>query len=440
MTVTSTPGARSIPSVAPDRLPRLLPPDPSVSPDLDAHLARLGASPFGQSWLTPETLIEAVRRSGLRGRGGAGFPTARKLTAVAAGRKPIVVANGCEGEPASAKDRTLLATSPHLVLDGAVLAAWAVGATEIVLCLDRSATVTPRLLLTALAERHAHHVDPVPIRVDTPPSRYVAGEESALVHWLNGGEAKPTFTPPRPFERGVRGRPTLIQNVETLAHLALIARFGDLWYRALGTADEPGSVLVTLSGAVGRPGVVEAALGTPLDALLQAADRHQPPDRPTPLLVGGYFGRWVPAPEVSRLTMANQSLARVGASIGAGVVAALPSDACGLVETARVVRWLASETAGQCGPCVFGLAAIAGGLDDLVWGRHAQRTLADLHRWLTQVRNRGACHHPDGAARLVESALHTFDAEIAAHAQRGGCPALHRSPVLPIPNHPAGWR
>jgi NADH:ubiquinone oxidoreductase subunit F (NADH-binding) len=440
MTITSLSDAGSAPPVPPDRLPRLLPPDPSARPDLEAHVSRLGGSPLGQSWLTRQTLIEAVRRSGLRGRGGAGFPTAVKLAAVAAGRKPVVVANGCEGEPASAKDRTLLAASPHLVLDGAVLAAWAVGATEVILCLDRQATATHRHVLTALAERQARHLDPVPIRVETPPSRYIAGEESALVHWLNGGEAKPTFTPPRPFERGVGGRPTLIQNVETLAHLALIARFGDRWFQALGTADEPGSLLVTLSGAFGRPGVLESALGTPLDVLLRAAEQHQPAAQPTPLLVGGYFGRWLPAPAVSWLAMANQSLATVGASIGAGVVVVLPADACGLVETARVVRWLASETAGQCGPCVFGLAAIAGGLEDLVWGRHAQRTLADLRRWLTQVRGRGACHHPDGAARLVESCLDTFEAEIVAHAHHGGCPALNLPPVLPIPNHPEQWR
>jgi NADH:ubiquinone oxidoreductase subunit F (NADH-binding) len=381
-----------------------------------------------------------VRRSGLRGRGGAAFPTATKLAAVAARKKPVVVANGCEGEPASAKDRTLLATSPHLALDGAVLAAWAVGATEIILCLDRLATATRQIVLSALAERRAHLLDPFPIRVETPPSRYIAGEESALVHWLNGGEAKPTFTPPRPFERGVGGRPTLIQNVETLAHLALIARFGDGWFRALGTADEPGSLLITVSGAVGRPGVVEAALGTSVHEVLAAADRDDSADRPNPLLVGGYFGRWVPGPAVSGLAIANASLAAVGASVGAGVVVALPEDACGLVETARVVRWLASETAGQCGPCVFGLAAIAGGLDDLVWGRHAQRALTDLQRWLSAVKGRGACHHPDGAARLVESGLHTFAAEIGAHAHHGGCPAVNRPAVLPIPTATGEWR
>jgi NADH:ubiquinone oxidoreductase subunit F (NADH-binding) len=192
---------------------------------------------------------------------------------------------------------------------------------------------------------------------------------------------------------------------------------------------------------------MEAAFGTPIDRILASADG--PPNTPGPpqtthssgpLLVGGYFGRWVPAAAVADLRLANQSLASIGASVGAGALVALPGDACGLVETARVVGWLAGETAGQCGPCVFGLASIAAGLDNLVWGRQAQRTLADLGRWLTQVKGRGACHHPDGTARLVESCLDVFAAEIAAHSRQGGCPAVNRAPVLPIPTMSEGWR
>jgi NADH:ubiquinone oxidoreductase subunit F (NADH-binding) len=406
-------------------------------------LARLGPSPLGRARWNPQDLINTVQRSGLRGRGGASFSTATKLAAVAAGKRPVVVANGSEGEPASAKDRTLLAASAHLVLDGASLAAWAVGATEIIVCVDRQAPATRQAVLAALAERQSqqqsHHLDPIRIRVETPPGRYVAGEESALVHWLNGGDAKPTFTPPRPFQRGVGGRPTLIQNVETLAHLALIARFGDAWFRTLGTTEEPGSLLLTVTGAATRPGVLEAAVGTPLVDVLRAAG-HPEANEPGPVLMGGYFGRWIPGFAVPRLTVDNRSLNSAGASLGAGVVAALPADACGLVETARVVRWLASESAGQCGPCVFGLAAIAGGLEDLVRGRNAQRAHADLRRWLTLVQGRGACRHPDGVARLVESCLDTFAAEIAAHARQGGCPAVNRPPVLPVPNPSTGWR
>ena len=191
-------------------------------------------------------LIEEVERSGLRGRGGADFPTARKLRAVAERRRtgPVIV-NGSETEPASAKDRLLLARLPHLVLDGAVLAAGAVGAGKVIVKVGENAIDAVSALEGAVSVRER---DPVPIEIVSAPEGYVAGEESAVVHYLNGGAQLPTFVPPRPFERGYRGRPTLIQNPETLAQLALVARFGSRWYRELGTVADPGSALVTITG------------------------------------------------------------------------------------------------------------------------------------------------------------------------------------------------
>src|SRR5205814_451435 len=177
-----------------------------------------------------------------------------KMRAVAMRPGPrIVVANGAEGEPASRKDGLLMARAPHLVLDGAVLAAQLVGAAEAIVCVKGSAERAVAAVLTAVQERVDSNLDGgVVIAVREISSDYVAGEESALVHLLNGGEAKPTFIPPRPFEAGVAGRPTLLQNVETLAHVALIARFGAPWFREVGTPDDPGSILITMSGAVSR--------------------------------------------------------------------------------------------------------------------------------------------------------------------------------------------
>ena len=197
----------------PRSLARLFPSGDGLT--LAAHLAHYGPLPEGGP-----AVIDATEQSGLRGRGGAGFPTAVKLAAVARGRgRAVVVANGTEGEPASAKDKALLGHAPHLVLDGATVAAQTVGAREIVLCVERNRTATHAAVAAAIAERRAAGLEPVPVRLEAAPDRYVAGEESALVHWLNGGEAKPTFVPPRPFEKGVGGRPTLVDNVETLAHL-----------------------------------------------------------------------------------------------------------------------------------------------------------------------------------------------------------------------------
>ncbi|HEX3425418.1 MAG TPA: NADH-ubiquinone oxidoreductase-F iron-sulfur binding region domain-containing protein [Acidimicrobiales bacterium] len=413
---TSTEGRPTL-AARPASLPRLLPPA-SATLNLAGHLARYGNLPP-----VAPGLIAVVERSGLRGRGGAGFPTARKLAAVTAethGRpgRAVVVANGAEGEPASGKDRTLLALSPHLVLDGVAVAVAALGATEAFVCVDEGARAAQRALAAALAER----TDAVAVRLVTVPSRYVAGEETALVNWLNGGAAKPTFVPPRPFQRGVHGRPTLIDNVETLAHLALIARYGDDWFRSVGSDAVAGSMLVTVSGAVPRPGVLEAAPGTGLGELVAAAGG--PSEALSAVLLGGCFGTWM---EPTAAWGRNLDL-----TVGAGIVVAFPASACGLAEVARLARWLAGQSAGQCGPCVNGLPAIADGVDALMRGRASAEVVANLKRRLALVPGRGACHLPDGATRVVASGLNLFSAEIQAHAA-GRCTATRRGPVLPFP-------
>jgi len=392
-------------------LPRLLAGlRPGSGPlDLDTHLAVHGRPP------SPRGLIELVSESGLRGRGGAGFPAGRKLDAVAsARRRPIVVANGAEGEPVSFKDKMLLHRAPHLVLEGTALAAAAIGAREAIVTVDGAAREEIETVSWALDQRRARRADRgVRMRLALAPSGFVTGEETALVNVLEGGPAKPRFTPPRPFERGVRGAPTLVQNVETLAHMALIARHGPEWFRALGTPDEPGSALFTVSGAIARPGVYEAALGTPLATVLEQAGDVR--GTPGAFLLGGYFGSWVD-PETARgLPLLDSELAAVGASLGAGAIVVLPAAACGLDQTARVARYLADESAGQCGPCVRGIDAVAGALEALADGLGDSR--AQTARWLEQIRGRGACRHPDGAVRFAESALTVFREEVHLHLQ-----------------------
>jgi NADH:ubiquinone oxidoreductase subunit F (NADH-binding) len=243
---------------------------------LREHLAVHGGIPAGHGRRRKRRdaagLIESVERAGLRGRGGGAFPTAVKMRAIAtARRRGIVVANGSEGEPASLKDRLLLEALPHLVLDGGALAAAAVGAGELIVCVPQSASTARNNLTRALRERERERYDAVTIRVALVPNHYLAGQESALVSHLNGGPGVPTLTPPMSFERGVQRRPTLINNVETLAHIALIARHGSAWFRELGTTGQQGSTLLTLSGAVALPGVYEIEHGTALTDLLDAA-------------------------------------------------------------------------------------------------------------------------------------------------------------------------
>ena len=368
-------------------------------------------------------LIDTIERSGLRGRGGADFPTATKLRAVAAGRRvSAVVVNGSETEPASAKDRLLLGRLPHLVLDGAMLAAELVGAPEVIVKVGESAAGSLQALEGAIALRPG---DPAEVRLVAAPEGYVAGEESAVIHYLNGGPELPLFVPPRPYERGYRRRPTLVQNPETLAQIALVARFGERWYRELGTQADPGSVLVTISGAVAAPGVYEMAFGTPMADLLAAAGGAT--ERMRALLVGGYFGTWVDASQMMGLQLSREELRSVGCSLGSGVLIVLGESSCGLHESARVIDYLAEQSARQCGPCTYGLRAVADGLAALADGRR-DGDRERLVRWASEIRGRGACHHPDGAVRFVLSALSIFTDEIERH-RREPC----RAPSAGLP-------
>jgi len=400
-------------------LPRLL---PRVPENLQTHLARFGPTPYRGK---VGALIADVEAAGLTGRGGAAFPVHRKLGVVARARgaRKVVVANGAESEPASRKDELLLRLAPNLVLDGLQLAAETVGATEAHLYLHGAARPE---ILRALAERAARGLDGRQVTVTQAPPRFLAGQETALVNRLGGGPALPTFQPPRVSERGLGGAPTLVQNVETLAHIALIARYGPRWFRAAGTDAEPGSMLATVYRPDMKTQVVETEIGTPLrDLLGDGADIQA-------WLIGGYHGTWLPMPDAAGTTLDNATLRRFGAAVGAGVLVALPTDRCGLTEAARVAGYLAAESAGQCGPCLNGLPRIAAGLAELAGAGHRRQTRADLERWAGLVTGRGACNHPDGTVRFVRSALTVFAPEITRHA-RGQCSATNRQPFLPLP-------
>ncbi|MCS7481166.1 NADH-ubiquinone oxidoreductase-F iron-sulfur binding region domain-containing protein [Umezawaea endophytica] len=316
------------------------------------------------------TLINEVLASGLRGRGGGGFPTGRKLQAVT-GRKRVVVANGCEGEPDSLKDRVLLRRSPHLVFDGIQAARHAIGATDAVLCVHEGSPLVAALRPTAAARG---------VRVVEVPRRYVASEESALVNFLAGGAAKPTVSPPRPTERGV-----LVDNVETLAHLAVVARIGAEAFRARETT------LVTTP-----TGVHEVPVTTRLADLVTG-----------PVLAGGYGGVW----------LADAGGLTVGEAPGVAVFRS-PRE-CGVRDTAAILAYLAAESARQCGPCMFGLPAIAADFAALADG--VPGALDRLRRRLPVVTGRGACAHPDGAVRMAASALAVFADDVTAHATGAGC-------------------
>jgi NADH:ubiquinone oxidoreductase subunit F (NADH-binding) len=386
---------------------------------LSDHLARYGPVPRGRG---AHEAIRLIEEAGLTGRGGGAFPTARKMRSVAeAGRGAVVVVNAGEGEPLSGKDRLLLTVAPHLVLDGAVLAAYAVGARKVILCAHGDSA---GVIEAAVAEREPREG----LQVRRLPGRYVAGEETALVSWLNGGQAKPAFTPPRPYERGVDGRPTLVANAETYAHIALILRHGPEWFRACGTPDAPGTALFTVSGAVRVPGVVEAPLGTTVADLLRMAGGPAEPLQA--VLTGGYGGTWLPMRQ-ARTPTDPRAFTEAGAALGPGIIVALPSRACGLAESARILHWLAGQTAGQCGPCAFGLPAIARDFAAIAGCRAGPALHGRLRERMGVITGRGACRHPDGAVRFAASALRVFGPHLNAHEGREGCPAARLPSALP---------
>ena len=395
--------------------------------NLEQHIAVHGPPAYrGHS----RVLVAEIHEAGLTGRGGAAFPVHRKMAAVLAARgRPVVVANGAEGEPAAHKDKTLLTVDPHLVLDGLQLAAEAVHAHTAYLYLHRDARLARRID-EALAQRRATGIDRIATRVVYAPPRFIAGQESALVNRIEGGPAVPRYSPRLVAECGIGGAPTLVQNVETLAHVALVARYGAAWFRHAGTPREPGTMLATVHTSDGQARVVETVPGAAIHRLLDLAGKPA-----QAVLVGGYHGVWLDHTRASGLPLSNAALATEGAAIGAGVLAALPPDRCGVRETARVLRYLASESAGQCGPCLNGLPRIAEAWAVLAGPGPHPRLRTDLDRWAGLLDRRGACHHPDGSTRFARSALRVFADELRRHEQ-GVCTGTNAAPFLPLPATP----
>ncbi|WP_233601132.1 MULTISPECIES: NADH-quinone oxidoreductase subunit NuoF family protein [Micromonospora] len=392
--------------------------------DLRMHLAVHGE-------LRPLDLITALDLAeliNLRGRGGAGFPFARKLDAVArsAQRRELpvtVVVNGTEGEPASWKDKVLLTRAPHLVLDGAALAAHALDAESIVIGVADDGVATGSVL-AAVAERRM----PAPTRLVTMPHRFISGESGALIRGINGDVPIPPGRKGRASDAGVGGRPTLLSNAETYAQLAVAARLGPYAFGEVGTADEPGTVLLTVGGSARRPAVLEVPAGVPLRDVLDGCAAPVGPG----VLLGGFHGTWIGPAAAADAVVSRAGLAAVGGTLGAGIVLPLGDGTCPLGEARRVLRYLAGQSAGQCGPCQLGLPDLARAISTIIDGSGGAAALDQVRGAAGGVRGRGACSHPDGTARFALSAIDTFTADIAAHLARGGCGDPVRG-VLPLP-------
>ncbi|QYF74272.1 NADH-ubiquinone oxidoreductase-F iron-sulfur binding region domain-containing protein [Cryobacterium sp. PAMC25264] len=416
-------------------------------PDHARHLIEFGVLPSAPA---SGTLLATLRAAGLEGRGGAGFPAWRKLAAIpersATGRlgsrRPVVIGNAAEGEPLSVKDATLLGTAPHLVIDGLLTVAAAVNAAEVYL-------YAPAALLPTVAYALAERTDAGGVAVRACAESFISGEASAVVNALAGRPALPADRNIRLTTSGLGKRPTLLHNIETLAHIALIVRFGADWFRSLGTETDPGTRLVTVSrglwaagvaagvsagatggGPAGASGaaparatatVLEVIGGSRIDELLRFGGID--PASLQAVLVGGYHGAWLPDSAL-HTGLDRVSLAPFGASPGAGILLVLETGRCPLTLSASIVDYLAGQSARQCGPCVNGLPAMAAVLGRLAAGERHPGLPGEVARLAALVTGRGSCHHPDGTARFVLSTLTVFAADVDAHLH-GTCVKVH---------------
>ncbi|MDJ0340169.1 NADH-ubiquinone oxidoreductase-F iron-sulfur binding region domain-containing protein [Streptomyces sp. H10-C2] len=403
--------------------------------DRVAHLSVHGPLPS----LSESLLTALAGQIDLRGRGGAAFPFARKLRAVAdaarrRGDRTCVVVNGCEGEPACRKDAVLLARAPHLVLDGALLAVDALDARQLVIGVTQESV--ERSVREALAERGLgeRRGRPLRARVVRLPERFVSGEASALIRAADGGPPLPPGRRTHASDAGVGGLPTLLSNTETFAQLAVAARLGAGRFAATGIAAEPGTVLLTVSGSVPAPALVETPTGVPLSYVLQLCGAGVGQG----VLVGGYHGGWMDPVAASLAAVSRESMTAHSATLGAGAMLPLAPGTCPLGETLRVAQWLAAESSGQCGPCRLGLPALAGALSDVLGGG-GQGALEAVRRSAHAVRGRGACRHPDGASRFLLSGVSAFTDDLAAHVLGGGC-GRPTTGELPLPDEERGAR
>jgi len=380
--------------------------------------------------LSPDEVIRIVAESGLRGRGGAGYPTGRKWRACAeqppGGR--FVVANGFEADPGAQLDRTLMERDPHAVLEGLALAAYAVGATQAFVAVKSGAALAARRLRDAVEQAEEQGLlgtgalnGRLDLRVEIREVQggFVVGEETVLLRALENKRAQPDQRPPYPTERGLFDRPTVVNNVETLAAVPWIVAHGAAAYAQLGVGGLAGTTLLQVSGAVGTPGIVEVPMGTALTDVLALAGAAATPKA---VLVGGPSGAFLP-PEALDTALDPERLAESGAIWGSGTLLVADERACIVDIASLMTRYLNDEACGKTIPCRIGLRRLAEIGDRFTSGRPRPtdpQLLADL---CADTRDAALCALESTATNPLMSGMRYFASEFEAHIVRGDCPA-----------------
>jgi NADH-quinone oxidoreductase subunit F len=381
----------------------------------------------------PIALIETVAVAGLRGRGGAGFPTGTKWRTVASMRgtadtAATVVVNAAEGEPGTLKDRTLLRRNPYRVLEGALIAAHAVGAAEVVVGVKRTDDEVRDRVTTAIAEvREAGWLDGVDVRCAAGVERYLLGEETALLEALEGRPPFPRLAPP--FRAGVDDAVTLVNNVETLANVPSIVLDGPERFRALGTQESPGTIVCTVTGRTTRAGVGEFPLGTPLREVIDelGGDVLEPP---LVAVLSGTANPILPADALDA-PVSWEGLTAAGGGLGSAGFIVIDAAVDVVAVAHGVSRFLSVESCGQCTPCKHDGLAITEVLDRIRRSDPDDDDLDRLSTLLTGITEGARCYLAQQHQDVVQSLLTRFPEALAAHVE-GRATEAEPFPVVPL--------
>ena len=384
-------------------------------------------------------IIRELTTSGLGGRGGAGFPTGRKWqTARDAPGVPVVVANGDESEPGAFKDRELMETLPHRILEGALIAAHTVGADQVILFVRGEYDRAHQRLTEAVAEASEAGIisaltntpgDAVSVHLHRSAGAYICGEETALIEALEGNRPMPRGKPPFPAVSGYLGRPTVINNVETLAAVPAILNRGGDWYRALGAPDCPGTRVFSLSGNVRFPGNYELPTGTPLRALIEGPGGGVPGDRAIKAVIPGGTSTPLLTPDMLDAPLSPQGLATVGSALGTGSVIVYDETNCMVDLAANMSLFYRDESCGKCTPCRDGTHLMHEILSRIEAGTGDRDDLAQLERICGYVPGGSVCGLGPAAVAPVASSLRHFRGEYMDHISGGHCPVFKRYEV-----------
>ena len=370
--------------------------------------------------LSPDETIAIIERSGLRGRGGAGFPLAQKLratrTAATLAGTAYVVANAYDADPDSPLSRTLLERKPELVIDGIAIAARVVGATQAYLYLHPEATKTKACAETALGKRDGRDVK---IDVVLGPGGFMGGEESALLAVLENKRAMARQRPPWPAEQGIAMQPTLVSSAETLAALPPIVRDGPESFRVAGTAGSRGTKLVSVTGSVASPGVYEVAFGTTLGEVIQTGGGVTTALKA--IHVGGPTGGILNATRIN-VRLDYEELKAAGTHLGSAQVRAIPETVCIVNEAARLFAYLAKESCAICVPCRVGTKRVGGILEGIYSGLGRADDLPWLGELADHLHEFSLCGFGITSASILRTTMSEFAEDYRAHIVDGHCP------------------